>query len=59
MNIKTKVYLCRLGTEYHVLKAGYYAQANRRAIEKGGYVIREAYANERLMPTYGKKIRMK
>ena len=53
MNIKTKVYLCRLGTEYHVLKAGYYAQANRRAIEKGGY------ANERLMPTYGKKIRMK
>lgn len=46
MNIKTKVYLCRLGTEYHVLRAESYAQANRQAIEMGGYVIREAYANE-------------
>ena len=46
MNMKSKVYLCRLGTEYHVLRADSYAQANRWAIEMGGYVIREAYANE-------------
>ena len=46
MQIKTKVYLCRLGIEYHVLRAESLAQANRQAREMGGYVIREAYANE-------------
>jgi hypothetical protein len=46
MQIKTKVYLCRLGTEYHVLRAESLIQANRQAREMGGYVIREAYANE-------------
>ena len=46
MQIKTKVYLCRLGTEYHILRAESLIQANRQAREMGGYVIREAYANE-------------
>ena len=46
MQIKTKVYLCRLGTEYHVLRAESLIHANRQAREMGGYVIREAYANE-------------
>lgn len=46
MHIKTKVYLCRLGIEYHVLRAESLIQANRQASEMGGYVIREAYANE-------------
>ena len=46
MQIKTKVYLCRLGTEYHVLRAESLIQANSQAREMGGYVIREAYANE-------------
>ena len=46
MQIKTKVYLCRLGTEYHVLRAESLIQANRQVREMGGYVIREAYANE-------------
>ena len=46
MQIKTKVYLCRLGTEDHVLRAESLIQANRQAREMGGYVIREAYANE-------------
>jgi len=43
---KTKVYLCRLGTEYHVIRAESLIQANRQAREIGGYVLREAYANE-------------
>jgi len=46
MKIKTKVYLCRLGTEYHVIRAESLIQANRQAREIGGYVLREAYANE-------------
>ena len=46
MQIKTKVYLCMLGLEYHVLRAESLIQANRQAREMGGYVIREAYANE-------------
>ena len=46
MQIKTKVYLCRLGTEYHVLRAESLIQANRQAREMGGYLLREAYANE-------------
>lgn len=46
MKIKTKVYLCRLGTEYHVIRAESLIQANKQAREIGGYVLREAYANE-------------
>jgi len=46
MKIKTKVYLCRLGTEYHVIRAESLIQANRQAREIGGYVLRETYANE-------------
>jgi len=46
MKIKTKVYLCRLGTEYYVVRAESHAHANRQASKMGGYVLREAYANE-------------
>jgi hypothetical protein len=46
MKIRTKVYLCRFGTEYHVVRAASIAEANREAREAGGYVLREAYANE-------------
>ena len=46
MKIKTKVYLCIMGTTYHVIRAESFMQANKLAYNMGGYAIREAYANE-------------
>ena len=46
MEIKTNVYLCMLGTEYHVLRAESFNQAESQANKMGGFALRRAYANE-------------
>lgn len=46
MEIKTKVYICLIRAEYHVVRAESLIQADKQAKEMGGYALREAYYDE-------------